>query len=97
MAENNFFCRYVCRLGPALKYAVLKFLVRLGSFIHLVVANNNYFTCRFGFCVSLSKLNVLFYSRICLICVAQELSDILDLGPIFLFNCNSYFVDSVVA
>ena len=29
VAENNFLCRYICRLGPALKHAVFKFLVRL--------------------------------------------------------------------
>ena len=29
VAEINFLCRYFCRLGPALKFAVLKFLVRL--------------------------------------------------------------------
>ena len=26
VAENNFLCRYFCRLGPALKYVVLSFL-----------------------------------------------------------------------
>ena len=25
MAENSFLCRYFCPLGPALKYAILKF------------------------------------------------------------------------
>ena len=34
-------------------YAALNFLVRLGPFIHLAVAENNYSTCRFSFCVSL--------------------------------------------
>ena len=29
VAEINFLCRYFCRLGPALKYVVLKFLVQL--------------------------------------------------------------------
>ena len=29
VAEIYFLCRYFCRLGPALKYVVLKFLVRL--------------------------------------------------------------------
>ena len=49
VAENDFL------LGPALKYAVLKFLVRLRPCIHLVVAENNYSTSviRFGFRVSL--------------------------------------------
>ena len=60
-------CRYFCRLGPAWKNIVLKFLVRLEPFIHLVVTENNYSTCRFGFCVS-SKLNVLFSRRICEFC-----------------------------
>ena len=50
VAENNFLCRYFCRLGPA-----LEFLVRLGPFIHLVVAENNYSTCRVLLsCVSLN-------------------------------------------
>ena len=54
VVANNFLRVSVfLSVGPAQKKIALKFLVRLEPFIHLVVTENNYSTCRFGFCVSL--------------------------------------------
>ena len=82
-------------VGAGFKTCCLEFLVQLGPFIHLVVAENNklFYVSGLAF-VCLSKLDDIFSRRICLSCVVQVLSHILNLGPVFLFQLylNSNFV-----
>ena len=81
MAENK-----NLSVGAGFKICCPDFLERLRPFIHLVVAENNDSTSQVWLSsVSLNLFSDLFSRRICLSCVVQELSHILNLGPVFPF------------
>ena len=60
VAENNFLCRYFCRLGPAFKYAVLSFLSGWGRSFTWFSPRIIILLLRFGFRVSLLNWAIYF-------------------------------------
>ena len=68
VAENNFLCRYFCRLGPAFKYAVLSFLSGWGRSFTWFSPRIIILLLRFGFRVSLLNWAIyfpLYLSQMC--------------------------------